>query len=580
MRKVAIVVALAMLFMAISCGGTSGQGDLVLSQQVHQVFSEVAQNGPNFEALKLQRASLADRLLALEVAQGRGIELNLSLGELQSLARQEYANRTVFPGPKLMGVVKSVHATVRLGLLRTFELSGTARRLELGAVRRISDDFVWNTVVSSVGARALRLHFADFDLPEGAELYVYGTRGEAYGPYRGTGPEGNGAFWAPSVEGFEAHVLVRAPLGVNSVSDSWFTIDAVGHIEPGAMEPAGPYADERYAIGTQCYTASCTVNASCYNTGFLGGAENAIAHYQFIDGAYIYMCTGGLLADSDASSQIPYFLTAHHCVSRGKAAKSVEAYFQYRTACNTTCGDAEQDGIKVGGGATLLKSSSTGDYTLLQLKNPPPAGSVFLGWNNDDVAYADGTPLYRIAHPAGGPQSYSEHVVDVSAGTCRSWPRGNWIYSTDTLGATEGGSSGSPVLNAAGQVVGQLSGGCGTNLNDVCDNVNNATVDGAFAAYYADVAQWLGSGSGGGGCADADGDGYQDVSCGGSDCNDGDAAVNPGATELCDGIDNNCDGVIDEGCGGTCLPAGDPCSADSECCSNKCKGKRGSRRCR
>ena len=45
---------------------------------------------------------------------------------------------------------------------------------------------------------------------------------------------------------------------------------------------------------------------------------------------------------------------------------------------------------------------------------------------------------------------------------------------------TDGGSSGSPVVNASDQVVGQLSDACDTN-------VNNATVDGAFAFYFASV---------------------------------------------------------------------------------------------
>ncbi|MSQ00559.1 MAG: hypothetical protein EXR71_01540 [Myxococcales bacterium] len=45
---------------------------------------------------------------------------------------------------------------------------------------------------------------------------------------------------------------------------------------------------------------------------------------------------------------------------------------------------------------------------------------------------------------------------------------------------------------------------------------------------------------------DVDGDGF----IGGDDCDDGDEAVNPAATEVCDEIDNDCNGDIDEA-GGT-----------------------------
>ncbi len=44
------------------------------------------------------------------------------------------------------------------------------------------------------------------------------------------------------------------------------------------------------------------------------------------------------------------------------------------------------------------------------------------------------------------------------------------------------------------------------------------------------------------GYADGDGDGW--AAC--EECNDADAAINPGAGEVCDGVDNDCDGLLDD----------------------------------
>ncbi len=47
-------------------------------------------------------------------------------------------------------------------------------------------------------------------------------------------------------------------------------------------------------------------------------------------------------------------------------------------------------------------------------------------------------------------------------------------------------------------------------------------------------------------CVDNDGDGYGQNCAKGSDCNDNDASINPGKTEICDNKDNNCANGIDE----------------------------------
>jgi len=63
--------------------------------------------------------------------------------------------------------------------------------------------------------------------------------------------------------------------------------------------------------------------------------------------------------------------------------------------------------------------------------------------------------------------------------------------------------------------------------------------------------------------ADADNDGYPSIAAGGTDCDDSNGAVHPGAAEICNGIDDDCDGVVDPDADadGTC-DASDGCPAD------------------
>ena len=85
---------------------------------------------------------------------------------------------------------------------------------------------------------------------------------------------------------------------------------------------------------------------------------------------------------------------------------------------------------------------------------------------------------------------------------------------------------------------------------ELCDGADNDCDGDTDENAATDAATWF---------LDADGDSYGEAgstttacaqpsgySADSSDCDDGDAAVNPGADEVCDGVDNDCDGDTDE----------------------------------
>ncbi|MDY7096379.1 MAG: serine protease, partial [Acidobacteriota bacterium] len=447
-----------------------------------EIGSEVVPGTYDRVAAEIAQAELSNQLIELEGVLPEAVIAKATAEQLQKLAEAPDDQ-----GRLLVGT------NIEIGLVADGEaVSG------FGTVRETDQGKIWVGVVQAPQAKAIRLHFSQLNLPKGAELFVYNDLGEAFGPYTKQGPLGDGELWAHTLRGSEARIQVHFGQGIaaSARGGQLFVLEQAVHL--GDKFLFAILGDPTEAFCS--FNASCVQNAECSSIpSAIQATRNAMAHLQFAVGSSTYICSGGLLNDTDTSTQIPYLLTANHCFSSASSASSLEAYFQFSTSCGGSCYNPN-GAVPRTVGSTIMATNSSSDYTLVRLSGSLPSGSVLLGWNATAVANSSGTSLYRISHPKGAPQAYSTHSVNTTSGTCSGIPRGGWIYSDDTFGATEGGSSGSVVMNSSGQVVGQLTGACGASPSTPCDG-DDRTIDGALAAYFSSVQSYLDPGTGGGGCS-------------------------------------------------------------------------------
>jgi hypothetical protein len=398
-----------------------------------------------------------------------------------------------------IGVHEGVDFLATLQSAKGFLPLTIPRETSGGLLERGADGaLLWWMRIMAPGAGGMRLALDDFQLPAGISAYWVSEGGEVFGPYTGKGPLGTGTFWTNTLSGGQGYFLLLAgdEAAEAHLFDSRFRITKAAAMRPDF----GVVARER-AGGYQKQLESCMADASCFGTGdfpLIDILRRAVAYlvYERDDGSFI--CTGGLINDTDPRSAIPYLLTANHCFATQQSADSLECFWDFQTSrCNVGFIEAAPvGGVARSLGAQLLATGTVTDFTLVRLNGTLPAGRWFLGWTA--LPPAAGETVYRIAHPRGTPQAFSRHdVIGTPELLCDGRRNINYLHTVRTLGATAPGSSGSPAVNQFGQVTGQLYGNCAEDGCGPCDTrCVYYELDGRFAVTFPAIAPWIANTSG------------------------------------------------------------------------------------
>ena len=322
---------------------------------------------------------------------------------------------------------------------------------------------VWSLELTSEDALGLRLGLESVNLPQGARLIVYdpASQNPEATPITQASAAAQGKIWTETVFSQTAVLECQTPPEVDPSTVS-FSVTAISHLYRSP--------------GFRLKSTGCEKEVACFPAWTDDAA--GVAEIDFIDSGSEFICTGCLLNDTVPSTTIDYFLTANHCVGNATVASTVEIFWFYQAStCNGTVPDINSVPTTTGG-ANFLAGSDQSDFTLLRLHQSPPDGVTYLGWT---TVRPSTETLACIQHPGGIDKRISfGHKVAADP----NFPDFTAVRWFD--GATEGGSSGSPLLNAEHQVTGQLYGG-----NSDCDNLSGIDIFGRFDISYPGMQPWI-----------------------------------------------------------------------------------------
>jgi lysyl endopeptidase len=333
---------------------------------------------------------------------------------------------------------------VRAGIVRPVALGSGD-----GEWTAVAAGWVWRLEIRSLGAKAMRAHFRELNLPSGGELFAYNPEDSAE-PYHflfGSSAEPR-EWWTELSTGETLRLEILIPSEGRSKTS--FNVGEIAHlyraVEGGSFAAAG----------------SCNLDAKCYPEWIQAG--DAVVQLRWSDSQFFYLCSG-VLVNNAANDFSPLVLTANHCISNESAADGLQFSWRFRsTSCgaNSTVSNSSLRG-------NLEAAAPGDDMTLLSVSGSLPTGLTFAGWNVQPVT--QGADITGIHHPEGSYQriSFGKTTNGVAGAINVQWNQG----------ITEPGSSGSPLFNSSREVLGTLTGGTSS-----CSNPAGGDYYGSLAGAY------------------------------------------------------------------------------------------------
>jgi hypothetical protein len=347
----------------------------------------------------------------------------------------------------------------------------------------------WNLRVKATGAEALSFLFSKFELYGQTTFEIRNTDGYiVHKPMTAEDVMSHKMQNAALCFGDDLVLILNEPANTQA---SDISIDRVIYNYRSTGNPNATKINE---------SDPCEVNINCSPVGDSWQDEkDGVARIYIVEGNSAGWCTGSLI-NNTAQDCKPYFLTALHCGVNTSAnnMNNWRFYFRYESPnCNNPNSAGSLDDHYVTGCLRIADSDDGGgnsgsDFLLVKLGNNNNETSVvntlksssFSGyWNGWKAATSSTQGGAGIHHPAGDIKK-----ISTFNGTTQSTSWGSaggshwqmsWSSNSNGHGVTEGGSSGSPLFNNSGLIVGTLTGG-----SSFCNNPTSPDLYGKMSYHW------------------------------------------------------------------------------------------------